>query len=211
MISHLKRVASAQAACVLCCRFARNVRGVAAIEFAMIAPMMLMLFAGSLEFSQAVTVNRRVTQAASATADLMARAPAKGITVAQVDRDLSIVKQLISPYDPQELTVNIASIKAVAVPGNPGALNYIVDWSRDNKGGTPYPRNSPAPFGMPENLLVAGESVIVGYAIYNYKPLVLSYFITQAFTMEEKFYLKPRNASCVHLLPISCVDGHTIN
>jgi hypothetical protein len=192
-------------------KLARNVRGVAAVEFAFIAPMMLSLFAGSLEISQAVTVDRRVMQAASATADLIARSPAHGVTSAQVDRDLTIIRQLMEPYDPTELTVNIVSVKAVAVPGNPNALNYVVDWSRNSSGGTPYPRNSPAPFGMPQGLLVAGESAIVGHAIYNYKPLILSHFIKTSFTMDEKFYLKPRNASCVHLIPIHCVTGQTMN
>lgn len=211
MSAHHLLIAPAERVCVLLKRLARNVRGVAAVEFAMIAPIMFLLFVGSVEFSQAITVDRRVTQAASATADLVARAPAQGVTAAQVDRDITIIKQLMVPYDDTELTVNIVSVKAVAVPGNPGAINYVVDWSRDSKGGTPYPRNSPAPFGMPQGLLVAGESVIMGHAIYNYKPLILSHFIKEAFTMEEKFYLKPRNASCVHLVPIHCVTGQTMN
>lgn len=211
MFNHRALTSAIQRARTLSTRLARNVKGVAAVEFAMIAPIMFTLFVGSVEFSQAITVDRRVTQAASSTADLIARAPSQGLTTAQVDRDLTIIKQLMSPYDATELTVNIVSVKAMAVPGNPNALIYIVDWSRDSKGGTPYPRNSPAPFGMPQNLLVAGESVIVGQAIYNYKPMILSYFISEAFTMEEKFYLKPRNASCVHLLPINCVTGQTMN
>ncbi|MFM9851008.1 MAG: TadE/TadG family type IV pilus assembly protein [Hyphomicrobiaceae bacterium] len=191
-------------------RLISNAQGAAALEFAMIAPLMFMMFVGSVEFSQAITVDRRVTQAASAIADLVARAPSEGVTTAQVDRDMSIVGQLIAPYDLSALTVEVVSVKAQAVPGNPGALNYVVDWSRNNRGGTPYTRNSPAPFGMPQGLLVAGESTIVGRAFYNYTPLIFSYFISEAFTMEEKFYLRPRNGACVHLLPIHCVTGATM-
>lgn len=194
----------------LALRLARNAQGVAAVEFALIAPLMFMMFVGSVEFSQAITVDRRVTQAASATADLVSRAPSEGVSTAQVDRDLTIIEQLMSPYDPNELTVNIISIKAKAVQGDPNALTYVVDWSRDSKGGTPFPRNSPAPFGIPADLLVAGESVVVGHAIYNYKPLIFNYFIKQAFNLEERFYLKPRNSSCVHLLPINCNTGQTM-
>lgn len=191
-------------------RLTGNAQGVAALEFAMIAPLMLMMFVGSVEFSQAITVDRRVTQAASVAADLVSRAPSEGVTTAQVDRDMSIVGQLIAPYDLSALTVEVVSVKAQAVPGNPGALNYVVDWSRNNRGGTPYARNSPAPFGMPQGLLVAGESTIVGRAFYNYTPLIFSYFISEAFTMEEKFYLRPRNGACVHLKPIHCVTGATM-
>ena len=188
----------------------RNADGIAAVEFAMIVPIMFSMFVGSIEFSQAITVDRRVTQAASATADLISRAPSEGVSTAQVDRDLTIVGQLMAPYDAAALTVNIICIKAVPVPGNPNALNYVVDWSRDNRGGTPYQRGVPAPFGMPAGLLVAGESVIVGYAIYNYTPLIFHYFIETAFNLEETFYLKPRNAACVHLLPINCTTGQTM-
>ena len=188
----------------------RNADGMAAVEFAMIVPIMFSMFVGSIEFSQAITVDRRVTQAASATADLISRAPSEGVSTAQIDRDLTIVGQLMAPYDAAALTVNIISIKAVPVPGNPNALNYVVDWSRDNRGGTPYQRGVPAPFGMPAGLLVAGESVIVGYAIYNYTPLIFHYFIETAFNLEVTFYLKPRNAACVHLLPINCTTGQTM-
>ena len=183
-----------------------DTRGVAAVEFALIVPIMFFLFVGAIEFSQALTVDRRVTQSASSTADLIARAPSQGLTAAQVDNELAIVEQLIRPYDASALTVRIVSVKATAVPGNPGAVNYVVDWSRDNHGATPYARNG-SYSGIPDGLLVAGESVIVAEATYNYTPLIFHYFIQNAFNLNETFYLKPRNASCVHLQPINCVTG----
>jgi Flp pilus assembly protein TadG len=183
--------------------------GVAAVEFAMIVPIMFLLLVGAVEFSQALTVDRRVTQSASSTADLIARAPSQGLTTAQVDNELGIIEQLIRPYDVAALTVRIVSVKAQAVPGNPGAVNHVVDWSRDNLGGTPYVRNSPFS-AIPAGLLVAGESVIIAEATYNYTPLIFSYFIKTAFNLEERFFLKPRNASCVHLQPINCITGGTI-
>lgn len=187
-------------------RIAADTKGVAAVEFAMIVPIMFFLFVGAVEFSQALTVDRRVTQSASSSADLIARAPSQGMTNAQVDNELRIIEQLIEPYDIARLTVRIISVKANAVPGNPGAVNYVVDWSRDNRGNTPFARNAPYT-SIPSGLLVAGESVIVAEASYNYTPLLFNYFIENAFNLEERFYLKPRNASCVHLHPINCVTG----
>lgn len=187
-------------------RLSRDETGIAAVEFAMIVPIMFFLFVGAVEFSQALTVDRRVTQAASSTADLIARAPSQGLTTTQVDNELRIIEQLIEPFDLSQLTVRIVSVKANAVPGNPGAVNYVVDWSRDNRNGTPYARNSPYT-SIPAGLLVAGESVIVAESSYNYTPLIFNYFIQSAFSLEERFYLKPRNASCVHLQPINCVTG----
>ncbi len=190
----------------LLARLDRDERGIAAIEFAMIVPIMFFLFVGAIEFSQALTVDRRVTQSASSTADLIARAPTSGFTEAQVDSQLRIIEQLIEPYDLSLLTVNIISVKAQADPANPAATNYVVDWSRNNRGGTPFPRNQNYN-GIPAGLLANGESVIVAEATYNYQPIIFKYFIASAFDLKEKFYLKPRNASCVHLRPINCVTG----
>ena len=191
-------------------RLRRETGGMAAIEFAMIVPIMFFLFVGTIEFSQALSVDRRLTQAASSTADLIARAPNSGLTAAQVDRDLKIIEQLIAPYEIERLYVVVASVIAQGTPGNPSVLMYTVDWSRDNLAGTPYNRGDTYN-KIPQGLLVAGESVIVSEATYNYTPLVFNYFIESAFNMTERFYLKPRNSSCVHLRPINCVTGGTMS
>lgn len=191
-------------------RLRRDNGGMAAIEFAMIVPIMFFLFVGTIEFSQALTVDRRITQAASSTADLIARAPNSGLTAAQVDRDLRIIEQLIAPYELERLYVKVISVIAQGTPGNPSVLTYMVDWSRDNRAGTPHTRGDTYNH-IPQGLLVAGESVIVSEATYNYAPLVFNYFIQSAFDMTERFYLKPRNSSCVHLRPINCVTGGTMS
>jgi len=143
-------------------RLRRDNSGLAAVEFGMIVPIMFFLFVGTIEFSQALTVDRRLTLAASSTADLIARAPNSGLTAQQVDRDLKIIEQLIAPYDLQRLYVKVMSVIAAGTPGNPNALTYTIDWSRDNNGA-------------------------------------------------ERFFLKPRNSSCVHLRPINCVTGGTMS
>lgn len=181
----------------------RDDRGVAAVEFGLIVPIMFTLFIGSIEFSQAITVDRRVTQAASSTADLIARAPAEGMTTSEVDGQLKIIEELMRPYEVSRLSVTIFSVKAVM---DGGTLKYKVDWSRDNTGAQPMARGTDYT-GMPADLLAEGESVIVGHAKYNYAPLIFNHFIKSAFDLEEKFYLKPRNSSCVTLKPDNCVTS----
>jgi Flp pilus assembly protein TadG len=58
----------------LLCRWQADRRGVAAIEFALLDPLMAVMFIGAMEMSQAITVDRRVTQIAGSTADLIAGA-----------------------------------------------------------------------------------------------------------------------------------------
>lgn len=191
-------------------RLRRDTGGMAAVEFGMIVPIMFFLFVGTIEFSQALTVDRRLTLAASSTADLIARAPNSGLTAEQVDRDLRIIEQLIAPYEAARLYVKVLSVIAQGTPGNPDVLIYTIDWSRDSNAGTPHPRGEEF-HEIPQGLLVAGESVIFSEATYNYSPLIFDYFIQSAFSMTERFFLKPRNSSCVHLRPINCVTGGTMS
>lgn len=186
-------------------RFDADRRGTAAVEFALIVPVMFSLFVGTVEFSQALTVDRRVTQAAASSADLIARAPGPtgatpGMSPTEVNNALKIIEQLIEPYELSRLNVKVTSVIARTVSGN---LTYIVDWSRDNLGAEPYARGNAPPFPVPANLLTAGESVIVAEATYNYAPLIFSYFITSAFDLKEKFFLKPRNGACVILRTVT--------
>ena len=178
--------------------------GVAAVEFAMIVPIMLMMLIGCFECSQALTIDRRNTQIASSVADLVARAPVAGLATTDVDSLMLIANQLMKPYATAPLTVTVISVKAQTVNN---ALQIVVDWSRNNTGGTPYARNA-AYAALPAGLLASGESVIVTEAKYHYTPVVgASLFIQAAYDMKETFYLKPRNSSCVNLLPINCVTG----
>lgn len=189
----------------LLARLRRDDRGIAAVEFAMIVPVMFFLFVGAVEFSQALTVDRRVTQSASSTADLVARVD-KFNNTGEIDNVLKIIEQLMAPYELDPLTVAVISVQAKAKAGSPAVAEMRVSWSRNNKGQTPYTPDTIYTH-IPTGLLAVGESVIVGEAKYNYSPLLFKYFITTAFDMEERFYLKPRQKACVSLAPTNCVTG----
>ena len=47
-----------------------DTRGIAAVEFAMVVPLMLVLFFGTVEFSSGVAVDRKVTLMARTLSDL---------------------------------------------------------------------------------------------------------------------------------------------
>jgi Flp pilus assembly protein TadG len=190
----------------LAIRLRRSEQGVAAVEFGLLVPIMFLLFAGALEFSQAITVDRRVTQVASSTADLVARVD-KFNNTGEIDNILKIVEQLFAPYDIAPLTVSVISVQAKPKSGSPSVTEMRVSWSRDNKGQIPYAANTIYDH-IPAGLLAQGESVIVGEANYTYSPLLFKYFIKEAFGMQERFYLKPRQKACVSLAPTNCVTGN---
>ena len=86
-------------------RLRRDIGGAAAIEFAFIVPLMVVMFIGTVELSQAITVDRRVNQVASSTGDLVARTNA--LTTSEMSAIMGVIEQLLNPYDstPLKLTV----------------------------------------------------------------------------------------------------------
>ena len=54
-------------------RFAGDRRGASAVEFALIAPFMILLYLGAVEIILALSIDRKITSAASALADLVAQ------------------------------------------------------------------------------------------------------------------------------------------
>ncbi len=163
----------------------RDKRGMAAIEFAMIVPIMLALFIGSIEFSQAITVDRRITQIASSTADLVARE--KTITDAQLVNVTDIAKVLMQPYSTSPLRITLTSVGAnIAVATRTG-----VCWSYNFQGGAATYAPGQA-YTLPAGIVDAGGSVVVAEVSYNYTPLIFSYYMPGITTLKDKFYLKPR-------------------
>ena len=71
----MKRFASGLSARLrqLAARLVRDQRGVAAVEFAVVVPMMLVMFFGTVEFSNGVAADRKVSMTAQTLADLTSR------------------------------------------------------------------------------------------------------------------------------------------
>lgn len=173
-------------------------RGVAAVEFGMIVPIMFMLFVGAVEFSQAITVDRRVTQVASSTADLVARQTS--VTTSTMNGYMQIISQLMSPYDATLLKLTVLNVYATT--SNP--TNYLICWSYPHNGGTGTYANG-GTYSLPTGVVTGGTSVIVAEVQYNYQPLIFHYFITTTLPMNEKFYLKPRLSASVQLDSTKCL------
>jgi Flp pilus assembly protein TadG len=187
-------------------RLHRNTDGVAALEFAMIAPIMLLLFVGSVEFSQAITIDRRVAQVASSTADLVARE--KSTTAANVAGIMQIIEHLMRPYDPARLKVTVLNV----VADINDATVTTVCWSYNHNGGAVTKVNG-EPYPLPAGLVERGKSVVVAEVTYDYavsggdadfQPRIFSYFLEAVFPLQEKFFLQPRLSSYVEYDGIKC-------
>jgi Flp pilus assembly protein TadG len=180
-------------------RLGMDERGVAAVEFAFIVPIMATLFIGSVELSQAITVDRRVTQAAHSTADLVTRTDRLCNTDA--GDMMLVIEQLLKPYNSAPLAMSIVSVRAD--PDNPSTTT--VDWSFSHNGGTTYSQGASYP--LPAGMLTGGQTVVVAEARYAYTPLVFNRFTGSTLSFTEKSYLKPRGRPCVSWCNTNCATG----
>ena len=176
--------------------FWSNRKGIASIEFAAIVPLMVMLFIGIVEFSQALTVDRRVNQVASSTADLVART--ESTTTGELNGIMDIIEELLRPYPQAPLSLAVTNV----IASTSDETNTVVCWSHAHNGGPSYAKD--AAYTLPAGILEKGESVVVVEATYDYTPALFSYFITNPIQFKDKFYLKPRLSSSIEMDSEKC-------
>ena len=162
--------------------FLRDEKGLGAIEFAIIVPLMVTMYLGAVEFGHALTVDRRVTSTAASTADLVAQV--EQVNDGDLDDIFAAATSILSPYNTAPLSIVVTSV--YADENN----DTKVRWS-DAQNGTPHAPESA--FALPPGLTQPFGSVIVAEVSYTYDPPV-GQFLTGGVTMTETFYLKPRRS-----------------
>src|SRR6267142_1423304 len=83
-------------------------RGVSAVEFAMLLPLMVTLYLGSVEISQGVGIDRKVTLAARTVADLASQV--QNIASTDMTNILNASSSVIAPYDASKLKVTVSAV-----------------------------------------------------------------------------------------------------
>lgn len=159
-------------------RFARDRRGVSAVEFALIAPVMIGLYLGCAEVSDGVGADRKVSLTTAALANLAAQV--SSISTSDMTNILDASIAVIKPYAASKLKITVTCI---SIDGN---RNATAKWSAT--------RNGTANSGsitIPSALAVANTQLILAEASYAYTPTV-GYTITGTLNLSDKMYMSPR-------------------
>lgn len=184
-------------------------RGIAATEFAVIVPIMLVLFFGTVEFSSGVAVDRKVTLIARALSDLTAQTPPPSLnstSATMTDTYLQNVFtasiSIIAPYAPSPVKATLTEIyvdsnliakvqwsKSAIINGDAATQATLTASTRqagDVVTGT-----------VPPKLLVKQTYLIFSEVSYLYVPTIGYVMAKSGITLQDVAYTRPRQAYCV--------------
>jgi Flp pilus assembly protein TadG len=182
----------------------KDCRGVVAVEFAVIVPVMLVMFFGVVEFSSGVAVDRKVTMVARTLSDLTSQS-----TTVQ-DTDLTnfgqTAKAILTPYPASPLTSSITEIYVDA-----HTLVARVQWSKalqiDTSGNVSFATATHIKsevVTIPTALKVGGTYLIWSEVGYLYKPAVGYVMAKAGIPLSDFTYTRPRQSSCVMYATAVC-------
>jgi Flp pilus assembly protein TadG len=166
--------------------FAGGQDGMAAVEFAVILPFMLVAYLGGIEIGDGVAIDRKVAITTRSVADLASRyTQIKDTDMATI---LGASSTLVAPYSATPLAVTVSQImvdaKGVAT----------VTWSDANSNATAHAKGSAVT--LPGTLATPNTSYIWGEVQYIYTP-TLGYVMTGSWTLKNQIFMSPRESACV--------------
>lgn len=156
----------------------------ALVEFALLLPVMLTLFLGGYQLSQASACQRRVTIVARALADLVSQYDT--ITAGEVGTILRASSQIMAPYDASAARSRVSLIRVDA------NLVVTVMWS---EGQNTAERPRGIFIGLPANMKIAGSYYVLGEVAYHYNPISGRFAWPVTFT--QSLYMVPRKSTYV--------------
>jgi Flp pilus assembly protein TadG len=158
-------------------------RGVSAVEFAMLLPLLVTLYFGTVEISQGLSIDRKVTLAARIAADLVTQATAVDNTAIAGIFEAS--KSVVMPYPTANLSVTITAVN-IDGQGKP-----TVAWSETLNG-----TKRSGSVTLPTGLVVNNTQLIWSEVSYTYKPTI-GYVVTGTIPLKDQIYMRPRLSDAV--------------
>lgn len=161
-------------------RFGRANQGLAALEFAILAPMMVLLLFGSVELIDVLGANRRVENAAASLADVVARDTE--VTDEEIDGLWGALSVLLYPENEAEMDVRITSITIE------DSNTATVVWSEGHGMAARLPNSN---ITLPAAMMRPGTSIIMAEAQFSYDS-PMGFIISDPMTLSHTVYRRSR-------------------
>ena len=161
-------------------RFARDPKGVSAIEFAMVLPFMVALYIGAIELGDGLTIRFKATVAVRSVTSLASEYVS--IDTSTMSSILNAASTVMMPYPTSSMAITLSEITTNA------SGQGTVTWSC-SLNGTPHTWNSS--YTLPTTLQTANITVLLGEVTYPYTP-GLGYVISGTINIYQIMYFYPR-------------------
>src|SRR3954447_24024520 len=200
-ISHL-RFRAARAVTEL----SKDCSGVAATEFVMIVPLMMVMFFGMVEFSSGVAVDRKVTLVARTLSDLTSQSPPAGVTDNDLTNFFTASVAIFTPYSAAPTQATLTELWV-----DPATHQARVQWSKASTfnaaGNVILGVSSHSPgdiITIPAALNVDDSYLIWSEVSYKYVPAVGYVMAPAGITLSDQTFTRPRQFGCVIYKTAGC-------
>ena len=163
-------------------------RGLSAVEFALLLPLMLTLYVGGAEISQAVSTYRLVDLTANTVTNLVAQYT----TISASQQMPDILNASAHVMYPNAANGVKVVVSLISIDANGKAT---VTWSQ-TLNGTARPAGQVVT--VPASLDVANTNVVLGETTYVYSPAV-DFMNLGSFNLYSSIYMLPRAATTINL------------
>ncbi|HEY0218929.1 MAG TPA: TadE/TadG family type IV pilus assembly protein [Afipia sp.] len=174
-------------------RFRRDARGLAATEFAIILPMIVMMFFGMIEVSTGVAVDRKVTMLTRTLSDLVSQAAQ--VNNSDIANAFAVGAAIMTPYSSTPIKAKITQLYI-----DPKGKTAKVVWSKATSTTSAHSCNDT--ISVPTGLMItspSGTYLIMSEVNYDFKPMVhfkLGETIP-TFPLGDTTFTRPRQSASV--------------
>lgn len=166
----------------------RDRKGVAAVEFALTLPFLILIYFGGVELTQGVTLNRQVALTSTTLATIVSQYTTISASTQLADI-LAASTQILAPYGSATPKVVVSLI---TIDAN---KNATITWSQTLNGTA---RLTGASVTVPANLDIANTTLILSETNYAYTP-VFDFMGAGPFNLYASIYMVPRESNTINL------------
>ena len=161
--------------------------GVGAVEFAFVAPILVVMYIGAVEVSLALAVDTKLSRAGNLTLDLITQGT--GTSRAELAAMEDVAQSVMAPYDASDVELKFTAIQVSA-----DGTEARVVWSWGNEELKPYTEN--AVIDIPDSLMIADSYYVRGEILKTHNFITTIEFTpapsATELDLDETYYMRPR-------------------
>lgn len=145
-------------------RLIKNEEGIGAVEFALLVPVLLVLYVGAVELSTAMTIDKKVSKASAISTDILSQH--ENVDKSRLTEMVGIARSIIAPYNSSSLGMQVIGINIDA------AGKSTIAWSWNDANQRPFTPGED--IEIPDAYLIANTFLLKTTVDLDYDLLLLS-------------------------------------